>query len=328
MVIKAYGAPDANQHGSVGDIYIDLNSGLTYECVAVKTETTEYNGYVSVTSVPIESPYVWEPMSAIEWVDEVPADFGYLNANPGSIDNFNLNKLVKSIRIPYGVTAIAAGSFNASSWSNVKHMYIPDTVQAIESGCLNGTSIEELTIPGSVLSFGGMWAPYTLTKLTLESGITTLPAGFLHGTNELKTLILPDTLTRIEDGMAASGGVKVTSITLPESLEYIGSGAFSGFGIKEVTIPGSVRENGAGAFASCNALTKITIEDGVPALNQIAPSCPALIEINIPNSVTSMHENEFAGDTALATINIDAAEGSIAGAPWGAPDTCTINWLR
>lgn len=51
-----------------------------------------------------------------------------------------------------------------------------------------------------------------------------------------------------------------------------------------------------------------------------------LKHIGIPSTVKTLVSNMFANCTLLETITINKPEGSITGAPWGAPDTCQIIW--
>lgn len=318
MIIKGHGAPDANQHGSVGDIYLDLDTNNTYECVDVKTDVVDY-GFVDI-HVPANR-YAWNPLGSIEWIDELPEGTVF-TAMGRSADFFA--PLVKAFNIPRGVTTIQGGSFS-DSWTNLKHLHIPDTVTTIQSGAFAGcSSLEELTIPGSAHFINGNMFHANIKKVVLEDGITSLPAGFANGTS-LEELILPNTLTRIESG-ALNGNF--TSITLPDGLLYIGGG--NQFGkVAHLTIPGSVQELDPGAIFNTETLVRLDFQEGITSIqDSIVNGCTALTEVNIPNSVTGIHETAFKYGTALSVINIDAAKDSIAGAPWGAPETCVVNWLR
>lgn len=59
--------------------------------------------------------------------------------------------------------------------------------------------------------------------------------------------------------------------------------------------------------------------------NNAFVSCSALTSINLPK-VTRIGSNAFGDISPNAVINIGAAEGEIAGAPWGAPNGVTINY--
>lgn len=53
----------------------------------------------------------------------------------------------------------------------------------------------------------------------------------------------------------------------------------------------------------------------------------SLKEVVIPNGVTTIVSSTFSQTTALEKITINKPEGSISGAPWGAPASCQIVWL-
>lgn len=57
------------------------------------------------------------------------------------------------------------------------------------------------------------------------------------------------------------------------------------------------------------------------------PSCNNLIDIVIGSETVSISDNAFTGCNNLATIQINKAQNSIQGAPWGAPNAEVI-WLK
>src|SRR5476649_1018921 len=55
----------------------------------------------------------------------------------------------------------------------------------------------------------------------------------------------------------------VTSITIPNSVTSIGTGAFQGTALTSITLPSSVTSVGDFAFADCTSLASVTIPNGV-----------------------------------------------------------------
>lgn len=122
----------------------------------------------------------------------------------------------------------------------------------------------------------------------------------------------------------------LTSISLPQNLEYIGSFAFTSSGLKEISIPANVTTaNGvfsgcqsltkavfqsgfkkieASTFAGCSNLTSLTIPDTVTTIGNAAFAyCPALMQIFIPNSVTTIGSTIFNGCQTTLQIRCAAA---------------------
>ena len=80
-----------------------------------------------------------------------------------------------------------------------------------------------------------------------------------------------------------------------------------------------------------NIIKKLTIPEGFTNVdNAIGTTSIAYMsgctEINIPSTMTALPTTVFAHCTALEKITINKPEGSITGAPWGAPETTQIIW--
>lgn len=98
--------------------------------------------------------------------------------------------------------------------------------------------------------------------------------------------------------------VKLTSLTIPESVTTIGETAFYGCTVLEsVNIPGGVTRLYDGTFVECFALKSITIPNGVTHIgSSVFYSCSGLTSITIPDSVTTIGHGAFALCTSLNTI--------------------------
>jgi len=94
-----------------------------------------------------------------------------------------------------------------------------------------------------------------------------------------------------------------------------------------VVIPDGITRIGAWALQGCTSLTSITIPNSVKSIGGYAfYNCTSLTSILIPDSVTSIGNYVFCNCTNLKSITINKPKGSIAGAPWGAPETTKIIW--
>mgnify|MGYP004613338679 CR=1 FL=1 len=96
------------------------------------------------------------------------------------------------------------------------------------------------------------------------------------------------------------------TITIPDSVERIGDGAFKQLnGLKTIIIPGTCKEIGNYAFADNTTLEKVVIEKGVTTLGEFAfQRCTSLKEIELPEGLKTIGKTCFGGCSSLEKINI------------------------
>ena len=115
------------------------------------------------------------------------------------------------------------------------------------------------------------------------------PAWNIRG--QLTSVTIPDSVTRIETGAFAFNNL--TSVTIPSSVTRIEAGAFARNNLTSVTIPNSVTFIGGsqflpgGAFSN-NNLTSVNLGNSVTSIGNDAFSSNNLTSVTIPNSVTSL----------------------------------------
>ena len=98
----------------------------------------------------------------------------------------------------------------------------------------------------------------------------------------------------------------LTSITLPNSIETIGAGAFEETQLTEIILPDSVVNIGDGAFKYCTNLTSITLlskKIKYIGTNAFYYSSNLKGELYIPDSVISIYPGAFL-DTQITEVSI------------------------
>ncbi len=151
-----------------------------------------------------------------------------------------------------------------------------------------------------------------LTHFDIPVGVTEIANEEFYGCDTLKSVTIPDTVTRI--GNRAFCGTSLESVTIPNSVRIIGVEAFAHTDIESIVIPSSVVElDGSnnvfddiarGAFLHCEKLKSVTLNEG---LEDIGPGtfrgCKNLTSITIPSSVEMIGEEAFYYCEKLRTVN-------------------------
>ena len=138
---------------------------------------------------------------------------------------------------------------------------------------------------------------------TVPDGVTAIAENaFRHNLN-LKHIVLPDTVTRI-DAYAFAGCHALETIVMPRNLEALGSSAFSeSAALKEITVPEGISALPSSAFQICTALTTVHLPKNLKRIDSAAfDRCPALTAISIPEGLKGIGEQAFRRCTSLKTL--------------------------
>lgn len=151
---------------------------------------------------------------------------------------------------------------------------------------------------------GELWCRYTENNTI---------AGSLFDWTILESIVLPNSVTRIEGGTFSgcnglnsikveSGNEKYDSRNNCNAIIETSSNTLIA-GCKNTIIPNSVTSIGNSAFDNCSSLTSITIPNSVTSIGSYAFSgCSGLTSVNIPNSVTNIGWYAFQGCSGLTKV--------------------------
>ena len=218
-----------------------------------------------------------------------------------------------------GTIVIADDAFSGVGYSSkLKKMTLPDGLYRIgERAFSKHFYLAQINIPDSVRSIG--YAAFEQTAYDAESNY--IDGGLYIGNwlvaveNVARTsFAVREGTVGVADGKDTSlfptRAQKVTQLTLPSSLKYIGQRSFARLRITELQLPSDLRTMGDGAFASCSYLKTVNLGDcsKLESIGGQAFTGAALSEITIPESVVSMGELVFNHNTVNLTIHCEVPE--------------------
>lgn len=102
----------------------------------------------------------------------------------------------------------------------------------------------------------------------------------------------------------------LTSVSMPESITWIGDSSFAGCtGLEQVEISPNLTAIGSKSFYSCNGLTSVVVPDKVTSIASLAFfGCLNLESITIPASVTTLDSSFVYGCTNLKKIEFKGTQ--------------------
>ena len=161
-----------------------------------------------------------------------------------------------------------------------------------------------------------------------------------------ETINIPESVIEIGD-LAFDQGPSMPTIILPTNLKVLGYSCFNGCSFETITIPEQITSLN-GAFYGCNNLKTIIWNNNIQSIEGMMFAHTLLTEIILPQSLTSIKSDILYGSNItkltwmctkpiyiaadsfskidLLELNLAFPEDAIEGAPWGAPDTVTINY--
>ena len=227
---------------------------------------------------------------------------------------------ITAVDFPENLRYIGDRAFFGCKISNV---HIPEGVEYIGDGVFSHNYIEQITLDTNNEAFileDDVLLTRDMERLVIfpngsdmssyeiPDGVKTVAEGAFFA-SQLQSVVLPDTLTEIND-TAFSNCRQLETIIIPEGVREIGYATFSScWKLREIEIPGSVHTIGKYAFEGCKVLETACLHDGVRKLDHnVFSSCSKLETIQLPASVIFLGQNVF-GDTTRKVILYSGTAG-------------------
>ena len=251
LLLTAFISSTAMAQKEIDGIYYNLHSDSTAE---VKSVCDDYSEVITIPSTITENGIQYS-VTSIGSDAFFGNDMSYINL-PNSIVAIgsgaflNCSRLI-SINIPNSVVQIGDNAFQACS--SLSSVNIGKSVSKIGDyvfiSCPDITSL-------TVSSENEIYDSRDNCNAIIESSTNILIAG-------CKNTIIPNNVTSI-GFYAFNNCTDLLSITIPEGVTTIATGAFGNCGLTSITLPASVTSIEKLAFASCYGLTSVTVNNPTP----------------------------------------------------------------
>ena len=146
-----------------------------------------------------------------------------------------------------------------------------------------------------------------LETAKVPTQITIIPDSLFYGCNNLVNINMPNGIVKI--GVSAFNDCATLNIDkLPSKVEVIGEAAFSKSGISSMTLPESINTMGSRIFSYCPNLKEVVFENDMQLTtlpDNTFQNCTKLITFTLPSSTKTIGGNAFTGCSSLERIVLD-----------------------
>ena len=230
--------------------------------------------------------------------------------NVTTIDDYSLhdNPYLLSLTIPEGVTTIGR---DACQSNGIEELTLPNSLTTIDyfTFAFNtnlktihfGTGLKEI-------AYGAFKGCSGLENIDLStSNIENIQSSAFSQCTSLTSVKFPSSLRQIY-GSAFSETTALQTVTFNDGLDGIGSSAFSSSGLTTVTLPNSLTYLGDYAFSGCKDLASISIGTGITEIPYNCFSgCNALTSVDLPEHVTSIGGGAYSYCNGLVSITLPSS---------------------
>lgn len=199
--------------------------------------------------------------------------------------------------------------YNGTGITNLK---FPDEIEGFPvvqisfsmSRSYNYNGIKTIVFPDSVKSLENFDSPHSVENVHLPASLESIPYNCFRGCENLKKLIIPNSVKKIIG--CAFYGSGITSLIIPEGFEELESWAFkNAYYLQYIKLPSSLKTIDSEAFSMCFSLKSVDIpEEIIEILGQTFGGCVSLETINFPSSLKTIGNLAFSGCFSLKNLSL------------------------
>ena len=206
------------------------------------------------------------------------------------------NTSITSFVVPDSVEAITGNPLKCCKMlRNVYGKFTLDNNRIVVGNkliCVCWTGLEEYTIPQDIEIIGsGAFAYSTINKVVIPSHVKIIEVGAFRGCSNMSEVKLNYGLEQISNEAFYGAGINGTLI-IPESVTYIGNGAFEYTQCKEIIFPQNL-ETISSFICNGSNVENITLPLNVKEIEHSAFYGTSIKEIHIPATIKKIGRDAF-----------------------------------
>lgn len=213
---------------------------------------------------------------------------------------------ITSMDFPEGITKIGDSAFYECY--ELVSVSIPSSVKSIDSWAFRYCpKLSDISIADGVRgirndSFEG--TAYDRDESNWDNGLLYIGKHLIASKEEISGAVAVKEGTLSIACHAFSGRNLLTEITLPDSLEYIGDGAFGYCTVlRDFQFPSKLNYIGASAFSGCAALSSVAVPEGIDVIYSYTfAECEGIKTVSIPKSVKTIDCYAFWGSSNISDV--------------------------
>lgn len=160
------------------------------------------------------------------------------------------------------------------------------------------------TATGDITGYNDATGPEKLIVPSVLSGVIVTGIGdnVFHSTTNVKSVHLPDTITRLASNSFILSSV--TEVRLPSGISEIGAGTFANSQLTSLMVPGNVKTIGDNAFYNAQ-LRELVLSEGIETIRSAAFGNNQLEKVLLPFSMKEVRSGAFHqnGLTEVVVLN-------------------------
>ena len=266
----------------------------------------------------------------------LPAGLSYIGYGA-----FSGCKGLRSVVLPYGLSALEPSAF--SDCSQLGSVRIPARVKRIGDSAFRGcTGLTEVIMKKvEAIEYGAFFGCVSLKAVDFPSSLREIYGDAFSGCTALKSVEIGKNVIKIgnsvfgdctglesitvseengayrtlngmlfsKDGktlMAVPAGIGLSSISVPNGVSQISSGAFSSCAaVERVKLPEGVTVIAPNTFHGCAKLAEVDLPDGLIGIECGAfYRCSSLVKITLPAGVEKVYPNAFEDCASLSAVTL------------------------